>query len=196
MPRHLLQTAVLIFALAGTILPADAQHQGAVVPPNQSSGPDAGPKPDGQVPGPNATNPEDANTSTDGSTFAQPVPGAMPGSATVPSTISERAAAEDKLVITDFTFGHLTQQQRQAIYQALKNKPAGKAFNADVAMVLPPQVTLHPVPSEVAKQVPQTEGYYFTVTADRVLLVAGPNRYVVAVLPGKDKLPDPKKAKK
>lgn len=187
MPRHPLQAAALIVALASIVLPAQAQHKGAVAPPNQSSGPDAGPKPEGQVPGPNATNPEDARTSADANTMAQPVPGAMPGSATIPSTMSEQAAAADKLLTTEFTFKNLTPKQRQAIYQALKSKPAGKAFNADVAMVLPPQVTLHPIPSNVAKQVPQTEGYYFTVTADRVLLVSGPNRIVVAVLPGKEK---------
>ncbi|MGH6768376.1 MAG: DUF1236 domain-containing protein [Xanthobacteraceae bacterium] len=192
MPRHILQAAALTLALAGAILPASAQQQPGAKPPNQNSGPDAGTQPNAQVPGPNALTPGAASTSTDASTMAQPVPGAMPGSAAVPSTMSERNAASDKLAITAFTFKNLTPQQRQAIYQALKGKPAAQAFNADIGMVLPSQVALDPVPNDVARQVPQTEGYHFTVTADRVLLVSGANRYVVGVLTGKSHKTDKK----
>jgi hypothetical protein len=182
MPRHVLYSAALLLALAGAFAPASAQQHPGATPPNQSSGPDAGPKPEGQVPGPNATSPQDAATSDKMDKTVQPVPGVMPGGAALPSRLSERNAASDKLTIAAFTFRSLTPQQRQAIYRALQGKPAGMAFNADVGMVLPPQVTLHPVPSDVAKQVPQTGGYHFTVTADRVLLVEGANRFVVGVL--------------
>src|SRR5712691_1020697 len=62
----------------------------------------------------------------------QPVPGAMPGSDTVPSTLSEKNAADDKLITIAYTFKNLADEQRRAIYQALKDNPVRSAFNADI----------------------------------------------------------------
>ena len=72
-----------------------------------------------------------------------------------------------------------TDEERRAIYQALKSQPAA-AFNADVGTELPPGVELHPVPNEVAARVPQTRGYRYVVAKDRVLLV-GTSRIVVGI---------------
>jgi hypothetical protein len=43
-------------------------------------------------------------------------------------------------------FKALTDEQRRAIYQALKDQPTGSSFNADVGTELPPAVDLHAMP--------------------------------------------------
>ena len=107
------------------------------------------------------------------------VPGAPANADTVPAKFSAKNAADDKLIIIAYTFKTLSDEERRAIYQALKGQPAA-AFNADVGTELPPGVELHPVPNEVAARVPQTRGYRYVVANDRVLLV-GTSRIVVGV---------------
>ena len=109
------------------------------------------------------------------------VPGAPTNTDTVPAKFSEQNAADDKLITVAYTFKTLTTEQRRAIYQALKDQPAGSAFNADVGTELPPAVDLHTIPHEVTARVPQTEGYQYTVADNRVLLVSPPTRIVVGV---------------
>jgi hypothetical protein len=186
MIRHFPRSAaaILVLALAGAAPPALAQQPEPPQKPTQShpGTTNTGKMPDGQLPGPNPTNPQDSATAPKGNTFSQPVPGAMPGSDAVPSTMSERNEASDKLITLAFTFRNLTDAQRRAIYQALKQEPAGKAFNADIGVILPAEVKLHPIPAELGKEVPQTRGYQFTATRDRILLVEPTNRVVVAVV--------------
>ena len=139
------------------------------------------------LPGPNATPPQAQDHPADAGNAVQPVPGAMPGSETVPSTISEKNAADDKLITTAYTFKNLTDEQRQAVFQALKDKPTSGAFNAEVGTELPFSIDLQAVPDEVTRQVPQTMGYQYVVADNRVLLVSPPTRIVVAAFPdGKD----------
>jgi hypothetical protein len=107
------------------------------------------------------------------------VPGAPANTDTVPAKFSAKNAADDKLITIAYTFKTLTDEDRRAIYQALKGQPAA-AFNADVGTELPPGVELHPVPNEVAARVPQTRGYRYVVAKDRVLLV-GTSRIVVGI---------------
>jgi hypothetical protein len=107
------------------------------------------------------------------------VPGAPANTDTVPAKFSAKNAADDKLITIGYTFKTLTDEDRRAIYQALKGQPAA-AFNADVGTELPPGVELHPVPNEVAARVPQTRGYRYVVAKDRVLLV-GTSRIVVGI---------------
>ena len=95
----------------------------------------------------------------------------MPGSDTVPSTLSEKNAADDKLITVAYTFKNLTDEQRRAIYQALKDQPAGSAFNADIGTELPPSIELKAMPDALVAQVPQTKDYQFAVADNRVLLV-------------------------
>jgi hypothetical protein len=139
--------------------------------------------PQGALPGPNANPPGSAAHPDDGSNPVQPVPGAMPGSDTVPSTISEKNAADDRLITLAYTFKYLTDEQRQAIYRALKDRPAGTAFNAEVGVKLPSSVALHDMPDAVTAQVPQTKGYQYAVADNRVLLVSPDLRVVVAAIP-------------
>jgi hypothetical protein len=107
------------------------------------------------------------------------VPGAPAKTDTVPAKFSAKNAADDELITDAYTFKTLTDEQRRAIYQALKDQPAS-AFNADVGTELPPGIELRPVPNEVAVRVPQTRDYRYAVAKDRVLLV-GTSRIVVGV---------------
>jgi hypothetical protein len=109
----------------------------------------------------------------------------MPGSDAVPSTLSEKNAADDKLVTFAYTFKNLTDEQRRAIYQALKSQPAPSAApNATIGVMLPPSVELRPVPPEVVARVPQTNGYRYIVAGDKVLLVSPETRVVVGEIAG------------
>lgn len=109
----------------------------------------------------------------------QPVPGAMPGSDTIPSTISERHAADDKLPILAYTFKNLTAEQRRSIYQTLNGKAAHTSSDAALDIELPLSVELRAVPDALAAQIPQTKGYAFVQAGGKVLLVAPANRIVV-----------------
>jgi hypothetical protein len=107
------------------------------------------------------------------------VPDAPANTDTVPAKFSAKNAADDALITVAYTFKTLTDEERRAIYQALKGQPAA-AFDADVGTELPLGVELHPVPNEVAARVPQTQGYRYVVANDRVLLV-GTSRIVVGI---------------
>ena len=107
------------------------------------------------------------------------VPGAPANTDTVPAKFSAKNAADDKLIIIAYTFKTLTDEQRGAIYQALKDQPSS-AFNVDVGTELPPAIELRPVPDEVAARVPQTRDYRYVVANGRELLV-GTSRIVVGV---------------
>jgi glucose/arabinose dehydrogenase len=109
------------------------------------------------------------------------VPGAPENSDTVPAKFSEKNAADDKLIILAYTFKLLTDEQSRAVFEALKDRPAGAAFNADVGAKLPTSVELKAVPDEVTRRVPQTNGYRYAVADNRVLLVSPMTRIVVGV---------------
>ena len=109
------------------------------------------------------------------------VPGAPANSQTVPAKFSAKNDADDKLITLAYTFKTLSNEERRAIYQALRGKPVGTAFNADIGVELPVETGLQPVPDELANNVPQTKGYYYMVAQDRVLLVSPANRTVVGV---------------
>ena len=98
---------------------------------------------------------------------------------TIPAKFSEKNAADDKLSILAYTFKTLSNEERRAIYGALRDKPGSAAFNGDIGVKLPEAVALQPVPPGLANNVAQTKGYYYAVTQDRVLLVSPANRTVV-----------------
>ncbi len=108
------------------------------------------------------------------------VPGAPANNDTVPAKFSAKNAADDELITIAYTFKTLTDDERRAIYQSLKDQAAGSAFDADIGTKVPPGIELRPVPDEVAARVPQTRDYRYAVAKDRVLLV-GTSRIVVGV---------------
>ena len=141
---------------------------------------DAGPSPHGVVPGPNATPPGAEAHSKSAENPVQPVPGAMPGSDTVPSTLSEKHAADDKLIIAAYTFKNLTPEQRRAIYQALSQKgPNIAQAKPTIGIELRSAIDLAAIPDAVVGQVPQTKGYAYAQAGNKVLLVAPVSRVVV-----------------
>ena len=129
-----------------------------------------------QQPPPNASPP--ANAAFVNGALA--VPGAPANTDTVPAKFSQKNAADDALITIAYTFKTLSDDQRHAIYDALKGQPSASAANADVGTELSPSVELRPVPDQLAAQVPETKGYRYAVTQDRVLLV-DTSRIVVGV---------------
>jgi uncharacterized protein DUF1236 len=165
MRANLLRSTILALALCGAGF-ASAQN--------------AGTSPDGQVPGPNATQPQASAHPAGADKSVQPVPGAMPGSDTVPSTLSEKNAADDKLITVAYTFKNLSDEQRRTIYEALKDQSVpASAPKVEIGAELPIAIELRPVPREVVTRVPQTNGYEYTVAGNKVLLVSPPTRIVV-----------------
>jgi hypothetical protein len=112
------------------------------------------------------------------------VPGAPQDTDTVPSKYSARNAADDKLVTLAYTFKALPNDQRQAIYQALKDKAPVANLNAEIGTALPFTIRTEAVPDQLASQIPATQGYQFAVSDNRVLLIAPMNRAVVGVFNG------------
>jgi hypothetical protein len=108
------------------------------------------------------------------------VPDAPANTDTVPAKFSQKNAADDELITIAYTFKTLCDDERRAIYEALKGQQSGSAFNADIGTELPPGIELRPVPDDLAARVPQTKDYSYAVTHDRVLLV-GTSRVVAGV---------------
>jgi len=108
------------------------------------------------------------------------VPGVPANTDTVPAKFSAKNAGDDELITIAYAFKTLTDDERRAIYQALKDQSTGSAFNADIGTKLPPGIEPRPVPEELAARVPQTRDYRYAVATDRVLLV-GTGRIVAGV---------------
>ena len=183
MPYALLRTSALALAfVAGIGLaaaqqqppPADAQQQSQQEKAQQTPSGQMG-KEEPSSHAPSAAPPANA-VFVNG---ALAVPGAPANTDTVPAKFSAKNAADDALITVAYTFKTLTDDERRAIFEALKGQPAA-AFNADVGTELPPGIELRPVPDEVVARVPQTKGYRYAVTNNRVLLV-GTSRIVVGV---------------
>ena len=182
MPYALLRTSALALAfVAGIGLtaaqqpppPADAQQKGQQEKAQQTqSGQTGAEEPSSHAP---SANPPANAVFVNG---ALAVPDA-PNTDTVPAKFSAKNAADDALITVAYTFKTLTDEQRRAIFEALKDQPAS-AVNADVATELPPGIELRPVPNEVTARVPQTRDYRYAVGNGRVLLV-GTSRIVVGV---------------
>jgi hypothetical protein len=157
--------------------PADAQQQSQQEKGQQTPAGKAGTEePSSHAP---SDKPQDNAVLVNG---ALAVPGAPADTDTVPAKYSAKNAADDKLITVASTFKSLSADERQAIYQALKDQSAGSAFNAEIGAVLPPAVELRALPGEVTARVPQTKDYQYAVAANRVLLVSPPTRIVVGVV--------------
>jgi len=183
MRYDLLRTSALALAFVVSVGLAAAQQQPPAADPQQQSQQEkAQQTPSGKMGAeepsshaPNAAAP--ANAAFVNGALA--VPDAPANTDTVPAKFSAKNAADDALITIAYTFKTLTDDERHAIYQALKGQPAA-AVNADVGTELPPAIDLRPVPNELAARVPQTKDYRFAVANDRVLLV-GTSRIVVGV---------------
>jgi Protein of unknown function (DUF1236) len=183
--RHdLLRIASIIGALSCGVAAADAQQ-----PPPAADGPQQAQQERAQQTPSGKSGKEEPSSHAPSATqdvFVNgtlAVPGAPAESDTVPAKFSARNAADDALITVAYTFKTLTTDQRRAIYQALKDQPAGRAFNAAIGDELPLAVDLHAVPDQVIASVPQTRDYRYTVVDNRVLLVSPTTRIVVGAFP-------------
>jgi hypothetical protein len=182
-----------IFLLAATMFGGVAQVEaGGMI--DLSAGytlaQNAGPSPEGQVPGPNAAPAQDSTKPSAGTKPIQPVPGAMPDSDDVPSTISEKNARDDQLPLAAFRLKNLTDEQRQAIYRSVtanvqKNQPLATSIGTpvDVGTALPRNLPLSPLPAEVTNRIPEVKDLQFGFSGDKLLLVDPFYRQVLAVIP-------------
>lgn len=185
MRSNLLHGAALVLALGGAVSLAVAQQPSP--PANAQQGPQpekAPPSPPSQAGKSEPAAQASGQPPAQGGAFvngALAVPGAPANTDTVPAKFSAKNDADDKLPMLAYTFKALTDDQRRAIYDALKERPAGAAFNADVGIELPSSVELHAMPDELVRRVPQTKDYRYAVADNRVLLVSPSTRAVVGV---------------
>jgi hypothetical protein len=184
MRRDLLWTSALALVFAGSVGLAAAQQQSPSADAQQRSQQEnAQQTPSGKMgkeePSSHAstTQPQPNAAFVNG---AMAVDGAPANTDTVPAKYSQKNAADDELITTAYTFKTLGDDERRAIYEALKGQPAGSAFNADIGTALPPEIELRAVPDNLAARVPQTKDYRYAVAHDRVLLV-GTSRVVAGV---------------
>src|SRR5260221_13086712 len=187
MRRDLLRTGALALAFAGVVgisgaaqvkkprTPADAQQRSQQEKAQQTPSGKMG----AEEPGSQAQTPK-PQENAEFANGALAVDGAPANADTVPAKYSRKNAADDELITIAYTFKTLSDDERRAIYEALKGQPAGSAFDADIGTKVPPGIELRPVPDEVAARVPQTRDYRYAVAKDRVLLV-GTSRIVVGV---------------
>jgi Protein of unknown function (DUF1236) len=187
MRSHLLRMSAIVLALLGGVALAGAQQPPPPANGQQQSQQDrAQQTPSGQMGKEEPSSHAPTAKPLDDKVFvngALAVPGAPADTETVPAKFSQKNAADDELITTAYTFKNLTDEQRRSIFAALKEQPAGSAFNADIGDELPPAVELRAVPDELASRVPQTRDYQYAVASNRVLLVSPPTRIVVGVFP-------------
>jgi hypothetical protein len=119
------------------------------------------------------------------------VPGAPADSETVPSTVSARNAASDKLPIAAFRLKHLTDAQRREIAQEIGQQrvqaigPAGTSAQYVVGSQVPAPVALQelaPLPEALIAKLPELRGTGFMHAGSKLLLVDLDNSLVVGVL--------------
>ncbi len=187
--NNILRTAVVMAALAGGIglaaaqAPASPKDKGEADQQSQAekamrspSGKAGKEEPGSHVP---TSRPQEVPVLVNGVLTA---PGAAADGDTAPAKFSAKNAADDKLITVAYTFKALTDEQRNAIFGALKNQPARTPIEADVGTELPLATTLNAVPDDLAAKIPQTGAYQYAVSGNRVLLVEPFNRVVVAVI--------------
>ena len=155
--------------------------------PGQTSAPDhtVPPPPEAQPRDPQAdqskpaaVGPAQANSAD--SVASQTPPGAT--GQTMPSTISEKNAALDKLPTIAMQFP-LTDEQKKLIARSVASVPK-TATNADlsklhVAMFLPIDTQIQEFSGELIQQFPPAGRYKYIKIDDRILIVDPPNRTVV-----------------
>ena len=118
----------------------------------------------------------------------QPVPGAMPNTDDVPSALSPKNAQDDALPVAGYRLKHLTDAQRQTIFRALMTdrnaaKPADTSTqHFDIAMELPLEAPLQPVPADLARSAPGLDGLQYQIVGSQLLLVEPIYRQVLAVI--------------
>jgi hypothetical protein len=79
----------------------------------------------------------------------------------------------------------LTQQQQQSVSNGLANQPTDSAptgYQGQVGAKVPDSMTAHPMPNNVASDVPETKNLLFVKLPDRVLLIDPDSKTVSEIL--------------
>src|SRR5262249_15405822 len=147
MQYALLRTSALALAFAASAGLAAAQQQPPPADAQQSQQDKAQQTPPGQM---GKEEPSSHAPSAAPPANAVLVNGALavpdaPATDMVPAKFSAKNAADDALITNAYTFKMLTDDERHAIFEALKGQPAA-AFNADVGTELAPAIELREVP--------------------------------------------------
>jgi hypothetical protein len=173
MALHTLSIALLALALSSGLAAAQ-------VPPPDTTKPDQNAK---QEPTSKTTGATQQGAFVNG---ALNVPGAPTEGDTIPAKFSAQNAADDALPTAAYTFKPLSDEEKLAIYAALKasganpQQDAGRSY--DVSAQLPADVPVAAVPEEVAAKHPATRDYRYVMSGDKILLVSAANRIVAGVL--------------
>ena len=108
-------------------------------------------------------------------------PGALTDVDTAPAKFSARTAADDALPIAAYALKHLSDDQRRAISEALRNDgSSGATPDADFARVgaqVPTAVALselHPLPAKVTSSIPEMSAVMFSRVAEKIVLIKSP----------------------
>jgi hypothetical protein len=108
---------------------------------------------------------------------------------TVPAKFSAKNDAEDHLPMLAFTFKNLSDEQKRAIFDSVKDAKTGpikgtappEAY-AKPSMHLPWSADVRALPDAITAQVPALKAYRYVTVGDKVLLVEPQNMTVVEVL--------------
>ena len=116
-------------------------------------------------------------------------PGAPTDVDTAPAKFSARTTADDALPIAAYTLKHLSNDQRRAISEAVRNeRSAGPTPNGDFASVgaqVPTAVALsalNPLPDGVTSSMPEMRTVMFTRVAEKIVLINPRTRVVIGVV--------------
>jgi hypothetical protein len=113
------------------------------------------------------------------------VPGAPANTETVPAKFSLQNDSDDHMLILAYTFRHLTDAQRRAIYESVKAKSPASAVadkNPQIGDALPQTIAVDPLPASVTTQLPDTKPYRYAMSGDKLLLINPTNMVVVDVI--------------
>ena len=79
----------------------------------------------------------------------------------------------------------LSQQQQQSVSKGLANQPTDSAptgYQGQVGAKVPDSMTAHPMPNNVASDVPATKNLLFVKLPDRVLLIDPDSKAIAEIL--------------
>lgn len=79
----------------------------------------------------------------------------------------------------------LTQQQQQSVRNGLASQPTDPApggYQGEVGAKVPDSLTAHPMPNNVASDVPATKNLLFVKLPDRVLLIDPDSKTIAEIL--------------
>ena len=116
-------------------------------------------------------------------------PGAPTDVDTAPAKFSARTAADDALPIAAYTLKHLSDDQRRAISEAVRNErsadPTPDADFARVGAQVPTAVALsalNPLPEKVISSIPEMSTVMFTRVVENIVLINPRTRVVIGVV--------------